>query len=206
MSNTNIYVLKLEHGKYYVGKSDDVMKRYQQHLCGNGSAWTRRYKPISFEKTIECVSSFEEDKITKEYMSKYGIENVRGGSYVEIELDDIQKESLQREIWGAKDLCARCGRSGHFVKNCYSKTDIHGNKIEYESESDDSVEWCCEYCDRTFTTEFGASVHEKSCKEKNKKNSYSNTRDITCYRCGNKGHYSSECYASRHVKGYYLDE
>ncbi len=94
MSNTNIYILKLEHGKYYVGKSDDVMKRYQQHLCGNGSAWTRRYKPISLEKTIEGVSSFEEDKITKEYMSKYGIENVRGGSYVEIELDDIQKESL----------------------------------------------------------------------------------------------------------------
>ena len=84
MTNTNVYVLHLECGKYYIGKSDNVNNRYFQHLNGSGSAWTRKYKPISLEKIIENVSSFEEDKITKEYMSKYGIDNVRGGSYVEI--------------------------------------------------------------------------------------------------------------------------
>ena len=25
-----------------------------------------------------------------------------------------------------------------------------------------------------------------------------------CYRCGRTGHYSSKCYANKHVKGYYL--
>ena len=84
MSNTTIYVLRLEGDRYYIGKSDNVMNRYQQHLNGNGSAWTRKYKPVSLEKTIENVSSFEEDKITKEYMSTYGIDKVRGGSYVEV--------------------------------------------------------------------------------------------------------------------------
>jgi predicted GIY-YIG superfamily endonuclease len=30
----SIYILRLESGKYYVGKTDDVPKRYQEHLNG----------------------------------------------------------------------------------------------------------------------------------------------------------------------------
>ena len=196
---STIYVLRLKGGRYYVGKSNNVMNRYQQHLNGSGSAWTRMYKPVSLEKTIENVSSFEEDKTTKEYMSKYGIDKVRGGSYVEIELSEFHINALKMEIWAANDLCTQCGRSGHFIKHCYAKTDTSGNKIEYEKseESEESEEWCCEYCDRTFTTAFGCGVHEKSCKKSIKKNA--------CYRCGRTGHYSPDCYATTHCKGYTLD-
>ena len=65
MSKTNIYILRLEDTKYYIGKSDNVMNRYKQHLDGNASAWTKKYKPVLLEKIIENVSPFEEDKITK---------------------------------------------------------------------------------------------------------------------------------------------
>jgi len=136
MSTTNIYILRLEGGRYYIGKSNNLEKRIQQHLNGTASAWTRKYKPICVEKIIPNASVFDEDKYTKEYMSKYSIDKVRGGSYVKIELDNFQKESLRREICGAKDLCVKCGKSDHFIKDCYSKN----KQIDEEEDEDDDDE------------------------------------------------------------------
>ena len=123
---TNIYVLKLQGGNYYIGKSNDVIGRYQEHLQGNGSAWTRKYTPLSLVESRDNVSPFEEDKVTKEYMAKYGIDKVRGGSYVSEALDDEQRYSVQKEIWAATDCCTQCGRKGHFARDCNSKVDITG--------------------------------------------------------------------------------
>ena len=146
---TNIYILKLQKGKYYVGKTDNLEKRKQQHINGTACAWTKKYKPISVEKIIPNASDFDEDKYTKEYMSKYGIDNVRGGSYVTEELDNIQHYSLTKEIWAAKNLCTNCGRNNHFVKNCYATTDVNGNSLyssdeesDEESDEDDSCYRC----------------------------------------------------------------
>jgi hypothetical protein len=58
--------------------------------------------------------------------------------YVCIELDEDQKCLLAQEIISANDLCSRCGRDGHFIKDCYAKNDINGNVINDESSDDSS--------------------------------------------------------------------
>jgi len=178
---TNIYVLKLEQGKWYVGKSDSPIKRYQEHMRGEGSVWTKLYSPVSLEKVIKDVSPFEEDKITKEYMAKYGIDNVRGGSYCSKVLDSSQIDFLKREIRGAQNKCARCGRDSHFEKDCYATTDINGESL------DDEV-WCCSVCNKDFETYAMALKHTNIC----------NTgKLVVCYTCGKVGHYSTNCYAKK---------
>jgi hypothetical protein len=148
----SIYILRLQGGKYYVGKTMNVAKRYQEHVNGQGAQWTRLYKPISVEQTIPNASPFDEDKMVKECMAKYGIENVRGGSYVQEELSEFHMDALNMEIWAAQDKCTQCGRKGHFVKDCYAKTDVEGNEISYEDDSDDS-EYFCPKCNKFFQTE-----------------------------------------------------
>jgi cellular nucleic acid-binding protein len=161
---------------------------------GCGSAWTTLHKPIYIEEIVESNSPFDEDKITKEYMSRYGIDNVRGGSYVQTELSEFQKDALKIEIWAANNLCTRCGAAGHFAKDCYARKETSTKKIEVTYD----LEWECEYCDRTFTTRFGCMQHERCCKEKALK------KQGACYRCGRTSHYSPDCYASYHIDGYEL--
>jgi hypothetical protein len=192
---TNIYILKLQHGKYYVGKTDNIEQRKQQHINGTACSWTKKYPPISVDKIIHNASDFDEDKYTKEYMALYGIDNVRGGTYVTEELDEVQHYTVQKEIWGAKNLCTQCGRDGHFVKNCYSSKDVNGNDI---CESDTDI-WECEYCDKEFETEYSCEKHERYCKNKNINSS------IICYRCGRSGHKSPDCYARTDVDGNEFD-
>ena len=125
-----IYIIKLEKGKYYIGKTRNIEKRWEEHLTGNGSGWTKKYKPTSLITTIKSTSQFDEDKYVKEYMAKYGIDNVRGGTYSNIVLDANSIAVLEKEIWHSKNLCTRCGRDSHYIKECYAKTDVDGAIID----------------------------------------------------------------------------
>lgn len=126
---TTVYILQCEDRKYYVGKSDDPMKRFEEHKAGTGAAWTKLHPPIDIYKLYPESGPFEEDKITKEMMGKYGIDSVRGGSYVTVELSAAARAALQKELWAAKDCCIRCGREGHFVGDCWAGTDVNGKSL-----------------------------------------------------------------------------
>ena len=82
-----IYILELEQGKYYVGKTNDPEIRINKHFDSEGSAWTKKYKPIKEIQRISNCDDYDEDKYTLKYMNMYGIENVRGGSFVTLVLD-----------------------------------------------------------------------------------------------------------------------
>ena len=64
------------------------------------------------------LKSFEEDKITKEYMLKYGIDNVRGGAYTSIVLNKTQQDAIEKELQSVQNACFNCGRTGHFANKC----------------------------------------------------------------------------------------
>ena len=68
--------------------------------------------------------------MTKEYMAKYGIDNVRGGLHVQLTIPPEERKCLKKEIWMANKLCMRCGRSSHRISYCYATRDACGDIIE----------------------------------------------------------------------------
>lgn len=114
-----IYVLSCKENKYYVGKTRrNVDDRFAEHLNKNGSEWTKKYEPINVIITYGVVENTDEDKYTKQYMKQYGIDNVRGGSYSQVTLQDWQIKALQNELCTAEDTCFKCNQSGHFAREC----------------------------------------------------------------------------------------
>jgi predicted GIY-YIG superfamily endonuclease len=114
-----IYVILCASDKYYIGKTLlNVHVRYAQHLDGNGSAWTKKYKPINLVEFCETDNQFSEDNTTKKYMIKYGIENVRGGAYTQIKLMDWQIQALNHEFTSMDDICYKCEKNDHYSKDC----------------------------------------------------------------------------------------
>ena len=66
-----IYVLKLVHGKFYIGKTTNPSFRLDKHFNSCGSAWTKKHKPINIVELIPNCDDYDEDKYTKKYMDKY---------------------------------------------------------------------------------------------------------------------------------------
>ena len=98
MSKTNIYIIKCANNKYYVGKSQNPEKRFLEHINGEGSTWTSKYEPKKIVKIIPNASPFDEDRYVKEYMNKYGIENVRGGNFQKDFFNEIELEFINKLI------------------------------------------------------------------------------------------------------------
>ena len=117
---TSVYILRLLSGKFYIGKSKKPFERIKQHFNYKGSKWTQKYQPIEVMYIINNCDGFDEDKYTKIFMNKYGIDNVRGGSFCTMELKKEEKKFLERSIRGATDQCFLCG-GNHFINRCPMK-------------------------------------------------------------------------------------
>ena len=75
-------------------------------------------------------------------MGIFGIDNVRGGSYSQLTLSDVQRKMIETEIRGALDLCFRCGSSGHFIHDCKVRapiTSLQCSEFNYKDEVHDKM-------------------------------------------------------------------
>ena len=146
-----IYILKLEQGKYYVGKTNDIDNRLDKHYNNTGSYWTTKYKPIDppYAVYYNC-DDFDEDKYTIQMMAKYGIDDVRGGSFTKIQLAVEEISLLTKMINNACNNCFNCHTNNHFANVCpYDKIKntelviMRNNIIKLSKEiSDDFITVC----------------------------------------------------------------
>jgi hypothetical protein len=126
----NIYILKLQNEKYFIGKIKNnkifKFKNFKYYLYD----FTIQNQPLALYKFIENQDVFDLDKYVKKYMYKYGIDNVRGGSYLDIELFDVQKKLLQSEFWTIENKCHLCGEN-HLHKICNFKNITNIKETNY---------------------------------------------------------------------------
>ena len=119
-----IYILELEQHKYYVGKTNNPEFRIESHFDSNGSSWTKKYKPIKLIELINNCDDYDEDKYTRVYMDRYGIDNVRGGSFCKIILSASEKSIINNMKIATNDLCFTCKKPGHFSVDCPKNSNI----------------------------------------------------------------------------------
>lgn len=127
---TSVYILELEDDRVYVGSSTNVERRIAQHLSGNGSAFTRLYKPTGVRLprlgNVNGDGDAAERDETLRYMYLKGIPMVRGWKFTQVIMpfsDFAEAEANIRELF---DLCRRCGRAGHFMTKCNATVDRWG--------------------------------------------------------------------------------
>ena len=188
----SLYCLLLEGGHYYVGKSNNVNVRLEDHLHHGGSEWTILHKPVSVCEIRHDCDDWDEDKFVKQMMALHGIDRVRGGSYSQTILPKFVKYLLVREIRGATNKCFRCGASDHFASHCdLASMASVGSSNNRRSKS----HVVCFKCN-------ARGHYANECPQRRLQASSTSTRNITCYTCQQKGHYASACPSRFKVKCY----
>ena len=119
-----VYVLELQGGKYYVGQTENLDKRLDQHAEACGSVWTKKYPPINaFDRPhISYQECFWELSETLEAMEEFGIDNVRGSMFTQCRaLTEDEKIHAAQLYCEMHEYCRKCGGEGHTVGRCRSK-------------------------------------------------------------------------------------
>ena len=158
----HIYILKLSYNKYYIGKTSNPSFRLNQHFKSGGSQWTKKYKPLEVLELIDNCDNFDEDKYTLKYMEKYGIDNVRGGSFCTLKLSNELSNVINKMLNTSQDKCYNCNKTGHYITQCPEKI------------------WKCSYCDKEFKTQKGTKYHENIYCKGNPKYTKINYNEIIC--------------------------
>jgi len=122
-----VYVLTLQHDKFYVGSTATGQRRLLAHIAGDGSGWTRKHAVLPDRMVRQFfVAGSERDlratemRITLALMHEHGVDNVRGGAFVETVLSSETKRVIERLVAYYENVCYRCFESGHYASECHA--------------------------------------------------------------------------------------
>jgi len=180
-----INVFKLEHGMYFVGRTKPECE------------WTTLHPPIDLYTTFTENEStgITEDTVVEEYMRRFGVESVRGGSYSEVKLSKEQLEGLETILitYGRKS----CNHTISY-SDCSGTMQPYRRLWRYKGMYDPQhVGYECDMCSIGFDTleELHAHQDEFEC-----------NLPYMCIRCYHGFHTKQECDAHSCEQKFDCDE
>ena len=184
-----IYVLQLENNKYYIGKTlnpefilDTLSKDDSKDL-----EWIQMYKPIRVHELIPNCEEYDSDLYTKIYMNKYGIDNVRGGQYIQMIFNNTTLKDLKHITNNNNKLYSDNCSSYNFTQNKIHKTNLS-----------------CNRCYKRRHTE-QKNIYNNIKNEHLDTNKQNNNK-IICMHCNRKGHDKINCYAKTNINKELLND
>jgi predicted GIY-YIG superfamily endonuclease len=218
-----IYVLELVNNKYFVGKTNNLRLKLNEHNESRGIEWTKIHEPLHVLYIYESSNSFDELKTTLSMMRYAEINDVRGANFNEVKLRKDQITMIEEMLNSVPNCCTYRGSSKHSFVNC----DISINSYKYEFKKTklseqksliDSSKVKCHRCMRIghYDTYCWAKrcingntlpPREESEDYKNKMKANGNKifydGKIKCRNCGGIGHYDTRCNIS---DGFRMDQ
>lgn len=98
-SYVSFFLIELEHGKFFAGASVDPLKELEEHREGlSGISWTQIHRPIRLREIISVAQKNDLNDYVRQTMLKYGVDNVRGGSWSYPRLTDKDRQQLSKEL------------------------------------------------------------------------------------------------------------
>ena len=225
-----IYVLLLEQNRYYVGKTSNINQIHYDYGSHNESEWTKLYKPLFVLAEYNNCDDSDEDKYTIITMAKYGIDRVRGGSFSDVQLTELDEHVIYKLILkeyslGKNDLSLFDHSKSSPIE---PEPILKNNPVEIESKvklkpkdrpkSSSFSVLVSNFFNKLFTNSnnSNSSNNSNNINEKVKvpdskpvSSVTSDTHDfskisVICDQCGRIGHPFTECNSKYHVNGYSL--
>jgi predicted GIY-YIG superfamily endonuclease len=141
-TGTFVYVIRVRDLPFYVGQTNNIVQRLEQHRSGNSSCTKALYgdscDKISLVELLACDSEqasfkLEWDKVI-DLMAEHGVHRVFGASFAKVARTAELSLCIQRQVDSIKGRCFFCRECGHKAKSCPRR--LAGGKRPLEETAD----------------------------------------------------------------------